>query len=53
VHKTRRSATLDLPEEYKTKLFESFGVAKRDWATVPDALLKKTKVLAKYLKISH
>jgi hypothetical protein len=50
-----------LPEEeleaflkrYKTKLFESYGVVKKDWATVPEALLKNTKELAKYLKVSH
>lgn len=40
-------------KKYKTKLFETYGVVKKDWATVPDALLKDTKELAKYLKISH
>ena len=40
-------------KKYKTKLFESYGVVKKDWAAVPDALLKNTKELAKYLKISH
>lgn len=39
--------------KYKTTLFESYGVVKKDWATVPDALLKKTKELKKYLDISH
>jgi len=40
-------------KKYKTSLFESYGVIKKDWATVPDELLKNTKELAKYLKISH
>lgn len=40
-------------KKYKTTLFESYGVVKKDWATVPDALLKKTKDLKKYLDISH
>jgi len=40
-------------EKYKTKLFESYGVVKKDWATVPDALLKKTSELKKYLAISY
>jgi hypothetical protein len=40
-------------KKYKTKLFESYGVVKKDWATVPDVLLENTKELAKYLKISH
>jgi hypothetical protein len=40
-------------KKYKTKLFESYGVVKKDWATVPDTLLKNTKELAKYLKISR
>lgn len=40
-------------KKHKTKLFETYGVVKKDWATVPDALLKNTKELAKYLRISH
>ena len=40
-------------KKYKTKLFVSYGVVKKDWATVPDALLENTKELTKYLKISH
>ncbi|MGB6687357.1 MAG: hypothetical protein WBE76_05900 [Terracidiphilus sp.] len=50
-----------LPEEelhtflkkYKTTLFESYGAVKKDWATVPAALLKNTKTLQKYLEISY
>ena len=40
-------------KKYKTKLFESYGVVKKDWATVPDGLLGNTKELQKYLEISH
>jgi hypothetical protein len=40
-------------EKYKTKLFESYGVVKKDWVTVPDSLLKNTKELKKYLQISY
>jgi hypothetical protein len=56
-----QSGVMGLPEEelaaflkkYKTKLFESYGVVKKDWATVPDGLLGNTKELQKYLEISH
>jgi len=40
-------------KKYKTKLFESYGVVKKDWATVPDSLLKNTKELKKYLQIIY
>jgi hypothetical protein len=40
-------------KKHKTKLFESYGVVKKDWATVPDSLLKNTKELKKYLQISY
>lgn len=40
-------------KKYKTMLFESYGVVKKDWATVPAALLKNTKALQKHLKISY
>ena len=50
-----------LPEEeleaflkkYKTRLFESYGVVKKDWVTVPETLLANTKELKKYLEISY
>jgi hypothetical protein len=50
-----------LPEEeveaflkkYKATLFKSYGVVKKDYVTVPDALLKNTKELKKYLDISY
>jgi hypothetical protein len=38
--------------KYKTKMFESYGVIKKDWVTVPDSLLAKTKDLKKYLDMS-
>src|ERR1700735_4547970 len=52
---------LRLPEEeveaflkqYKTTLFKSYGVVKKDYVTVPDSLLGKTKELQKYLEISY
>ncbi len=37
---------------YKTTLFASYGVVKKDWVTVPDSLLKNTKELRKYLEMS-
>jgi hypothetical protein len=40
-------------ERYKTTLFVSYGVVKKDWVTVPDSLLKRTQELQKYLEISY
>ena len=40
-------------KKYKSKLFESYGVVKKDWVTVPDALLENTNELKKYLQISY
>ena len=40
-------------KKYKTTLFESYGVVKKDYVTVPGALLKNTKELMKYLAISY
>jgi len=40
-------------KKYKTILFESYGVVKKDYVTVPDTLLRKTSELQKYLKISY
>ena len=40
-------------EKYKTTLFKSYGVVKKDYVTVPDTLLKNTKELKKYLEISY
>ena len=40
-------------KKYKTSLFKSYGVVNKDYVTVPDALLKDTKQLTKYLAISY
>ena len=40
-------------KKYKTTLFESYGVVKKDYVTVPDTLLKNTKALKKYLDIGY
>ena len=40
-------------KKYKTTLFKSYGVIKKDYVTVPDTLLAKTNELKKYLKISY
>jgi len=40
-------------KKYKTTLFESYGVVKKDYVTVPEKLLENTKELKKYLRISY
>ncbi len=40
-------------KKYKTKLFEAYGVVMKEYVAVPDALLKKTTELAKYLDLSY
>ena len=40
-------------KKYKTTLFKSYGVVKKDYVTVPGTLLKNTKELKKYLELSH
>ena len=40
-------------KKYKTTLFRSYGVVKKDWATVPASLLKNTKELKKHLEVSY
>jgi hypothetical protein len=40
-------------KKYKTTLFKSYGVVKKDYVTVPDALLTNTKELKRYLEISY
>jgi hypothetical protein len=39
-------------KKYKTKLFEAYGVVKKDWVVVPDALLRKTAELKRYFDAS-
>ncbi|MGD0402047.1 MAG: hypothetical protein ABSB66_02525 [Candidatus Acidiferrales bacterium] len=40
-------------KKYKTNLFRSYGVIKKDRATVPASLLKNTKELKKHLEVSY
>jgi hypothetical protein len=40
-------------KKYKTALFKSYGVVKKDYVTVPDMLLRNTKELKKYLELSY
>jgi TfoX/Sxy family transcriptional regulator of competence genes len=52
---------LRLPEEerekflkkHNTTLYEAYGAVMREYVTVPDALLKNTKALEKYLAMSY
>jgi hypothetical protein len=39
-------------KKYKTKLFESYGIVQKEYVTVPDALLRKTKELQKHFAMS-
>ena len=39
-------------KKYKTTLFESYGVVKKDYVRVPEKLLENTRELKKYLEIS-
>jgi len=56
-----RTLAIRLPEakreeflkKYKTKLFEAYGAVMKEYVTVPDPLLKKTKELEKYLELSY
>lgn len=40
-------------KKYKTKLFEAYGAVMKEYVTVPDGLLEKTKELQKYLALSY
>jgi TfoX/Sxy family transcriptional regulator of competence genes len=40
-------------KKYKTKLFKAYGAVMEEYVTVPDALLKNTKALRKYLEFSY
>src|SRR5215813_7556068 len=39
-------------KKYKTKLFEAYGVAMKEYVAVPDAMLNQTKALKPYLEMS-
>jgi hypothetical protein len=40
-------------KNYKTKLFEAYGVVMKEYVTVPDNLLKDTKTLQRYFRMSY
>lgn len=40
-------------KKYKTTLFEAYGAVMKEYVAVPDALLKNTKELRKYLELSY
>jgi TfoX/Sxy family transcriptional regulator of competence genes len=40
-------------KKYKSKLFEVYGAVMKEYLTVPDALLKNTKELQKYMTLSY
>src|SRR6266567_1105194 len=40
-------------KKHKTELFEAYGAVMREYVAVPDALLKNTKELKKYLEFSY
>jgi TfoX/Sxy family transcriptional regulator of competence genes len=56
-----RSLAIRLPEDkreeflkkHKTTLFEAYGAVMKEYVAVPDALLKNTKELQKYLEFSY
>jgi hypothetical protein len=56
-----RSLAIRLPEDkreeflkkYKTTLFKAYGAIMKEYVAVPDALLKNTKELQKYLELSY
>ena len=55
------SLAIRLPEDkreeflrkYNTTLFTAYGAVMKEYVAVPDALLKKTKELQKYLEFSY
>ena len=46
-------ARAEFLNKYKTKLYEAYGAVMKEYVTVPDALLGKTKELQKYLGLSY
>lgn len=43
----------DFLKKHKTTLFEAYGAVMKEYVTVPDGLLKKTKELRKYFQLSY
>jgi len=60
LHDSRRLA-IRMPEDkreeflkkHKTTLFEAYGIVMKEYVAVPDAMLKNTKELEKYLELSY
>jgi|SRR5271166_4316408 len=60
LHDSRRLA-IRLPEDeraeflkkHKATLFEAYGAVMKEYVAVPDALMKNTKELQKYLELSY
>ena len=46
-------ARAEFLKKYKTQLYEAYGAVMKEYVTVPDALLRKTKELEKYLELSY
>jgi TfoX/Sxy family transcriptional regulator of competence genes len=40
-------------KKYKSRLFEAYGAVMKEYVTVPDALLRNTKELQKYMALSY
>jgi TfoX/Sxy family transcriptional regulator of competence genes len=40
-------------KKHKTRLYEAYGTVMKEYVTVPDALLKNTNELKKWLQFSH
>ena len=40
-------------KKHKTTLFEAYGAIMKEYVAVPDALLKNTKELQRYLELSY
>ncbi|MBA3828777.1 MAG: hypothetical protein H0X33_07560 [Taibaiella sp.] len=40
-------------KKYNTQLDVQYGIVRKEYVVVPDALLKKTKELKKYFELSH
>jgi TfoX/Sxy family transcriptional regulator of competence genes len=40
-------------KKYKTKIFEAYGSPMKEYVEVPDSLLKKTKELQSYFRMSY
>jgi hypothetical protein len=40
-------------KKHKTKLFEAYGAVMKEYVAVPEAMLKNTKALHPYLRLSY